>query len=295
MVDCPITLVVPTYNGATLLPDLLPGIKSQEEEFHSIIFIDDCSRDNSLQVASDFGFERAVFISNEQNLGLYGTLNKAISLVESEFVAFVFQDDLIFDGYAKEMTDVIRRRPDASFFVARSIPVSADGAPHSAPEVTGREWSSAKGSDSANQVLLKGTSWIISGSVSRTSSLRRYGFNPKLPQCGDFELFARAVRDEIFVYLDKTLVGIRNHAEQASVSNVRNSIDLIERIGILSEHVRARPHEISAALRLQLAALYLYYIFRRSAGQLRRGRVGIAATTGALSVDLFGALWPTTT
>ena len=287
-----ITLVVPTYNGGPYLNDLLPLIKQQEGDFHSIIFIDDCSRDDSLGMVSGYGFKCPRIVKNDENLGLYGTINRAIALVDSAFVSLVFQDDLIFDNYGGAMQALTERRPDASFFVGRSVDVSPGGEIAPFPTTTGREWTKPKGPDSTFDVLLNGTSWIISASVSRTSTLRRYGFNAALPQCGDFDLFARAAREENFVYLDEVVAGIRAHPQQASTGNLRRSIDLIEKIGIITEQVRAWPEEFTFRRRSLLASRYLYYIARRAVGQLRRGRAGAAGATAALGFKLLAGLWP---
>jgi len=285
------TIVVPLYNGRPFLDELLPSLKAQEDAVDLYLFIDDRSADDSLDQVRAFGLRRASYLANDVNLGLYGTLNRALALVETELVAFVFQDDLLLGDYAAEMRALAARRPDANFFTAYCARIDAGGATIDVQPGTGREWTKARGAASWRDVLLKGTSWIISGSVSRTAALRAYGFRPELPQCGDFELFARAARDDTFVYFDRPLVAIREHPAQASAANLSRSVDLSERMLILREQRRRWPGDLRTAFKLKLLRRYGVHIAARALGQLRRGRWRMALYTSSLMSRLLGALW----
>jgi len=285
------TIVVPLFNGRPFLDELLPSLKAQEDAVELYLFIDDRSSDASLDRARAFGLRNAIYVANEVNLGLYGALNRALALVETELVGLVFQDDVLLGDYAAEMRALAARRPDANFFAAAAPRMASDGATIDLQPGTGREWTKACGAASWRDVLLKGASWIISGSVSRTAALRAYGFRPELPQCGDFEFFARAAREETFVYFDRPLVAIREHPAQASAANLSRSVDLSERMLILREQRRRWPGDLRTAFKLKLLRRYGVHIAARALGQLRRGRWRMALYTSSLMSRLLGALW----
>jgi glycosyltransferase involved in cell wall biosynthesis len=286
-----LTIVVPLFNGRPFLGQLLASLKAQEAAVDRYLFIDDRGADGSLDCVRAFGLRRADYVANDVNLGLYATLNRALTMVETDLAALVFQDDLLLAGYADAMRALSRRRPEANFFTCGSARLDAAGAPIHMPCGAGGEWTQAPGAASWRDVLLHGTSWIISGSMSRTAALRAYGFRPDLPQCGDFEFFVRAARGETFVYFDRPLAAIREHPAQASAGNLARSIDLTERISILGEQRRRWPDDFDAALRLRLFRRYGYDIAARALGQLRRGRWRMGVHTSAHLARLADALW----
>jgi len=286
-----LTIVVPLFNGRPFLDQLLPSLKAQVDAVERYLFIDDGSTDGSLDHVRGFGLARSDCVVNETNLGLYGTLNRALALVKTELVALVFQDDVLLGDYAAQMRDLARRRLDANFFTAGFARIDADGATIDTPVGTGGEWTKTPGAESWRDVLLNGTSWIISGSMSRTAALRAYGFRPEMPQCADFEFFVRAARDDAFVYFDRPLVAIREHPGQASAGNLPRSIDLTEKMQILGEQRRCWARDITMAFKLRLLWRYGLYITARAFGQLRRGRWRAGLRTTSLLPRLFGALW----
>ena len=284
-------MIVPLFNGMPHLEALLPTIRSQNDEIHRCIFIDDVSSDDTLERVRACSIDRAIIVENEANVGLYGTLNKAMSLVETELIALVFQDDVLYSSYAVEMKRLAARCPEVNFFTSGFDRIDERGNVLSrSSDRTGREWNKIAGVASWRDVLVNGASWIISGSVSRTAALRKYGFRADLPQCGDFDFFVRAARDESFVYFDKTLVEIREHAAQASAGNLPRSIDLVEKIGVIGENRRLWRKDFSRSLTLRLLTRYSGYIFARSLGQLRRRRLKACWATLALFPQLLSVL-----
>lgn len=285
-----LTIVVPLFNGRPFLDQLLPSLAAQKDAVERYLFIDDRSTDGSLEHVQTYGLCRADYVANPANLGLYGTLNHALSLVDTELVALVFQDDLLLGDYASQMRALAARRPDVNFFTAGFARIDETGATIVIHAGTDGEWTKARGPASWRDVLLNGPSWIISGSVSRTAALRAYGFRPELPQCSDFEFFIRAAREDEFVYFDRPLVAIREHPAQASAGNLYRSVDLTEKMLILEEQRRRWPEDLSASFRLRLLRRYGFYIAARAFGQLRRGRWRAGLYTSSLLPRLLGAL-----
>jgi glycosyltransferase involved in cell wall biosynthesis len=291
MIGPELTIVTPLFNGAPFLDQLLPSLKAQAPHVARYLFIDDLSTDGSLAEVRRFGLCKADYVANDANLGLYGTLNRALALVETELVALVFQDDLLLADYAAEMRALAARRSEANFFTAGFARIDRAGATIALPVGSGGEWTKSPGVSSWREVLLNGASWIISGSVSRTAVLRGYGFRPEMPQCADFEFFVRAAREGEFVYFDRPLTAIREHPAQASAGNLARSLDLTEKMLVLEEQRRCWPGDFTAGFKLRLLGRYGYYIAARTFGQLRRGRWAAALHTAALLRRLLGALW----
>jgi GT2 family glycosyltransferase len=85
----PVTLIVPVYNGVEFLDPLFESILKHTEGDYKLIVIDDQSPDNNvfpkLQEWST-KFRAFTLLKNEQNLGFVKTVNRAVEMVENNFV-----------------------------------------------------------------------------------------------------------------------------------------------------------------------------------------------------------------
>ncbi len=90
-----ITAIVPCYNEAARVGDVLKALKASPE-ISNIIVVNDGSVDNSKEVISKFG---VILIDNEKNIGKGDSVRKAVKLVDSEIVLLCDADLL---GLKKE-------------------------------------------------------------------------------------------------------------------------------------------------------------------------------------------------
>ena len=84
-----ISLVIPVYNEANHLPEFLEKIDKLllpiEKE---LVIIDDCSKDNSYSIISNFAFQTPVVIyKQEKNLGKGAAIRKGFDLSTGSFIA----------------------------------------------------------------------------------------------------------------------------------------------------------------------------------------------------------------
>lgn len=94
-----VSFVVPCYNLAHFLPDCINSILSQTYEDFEIIILDDCSPDNTPEVAQTFTDRRIKYIRNIVNLGHTNNFNKGISVSKGKYVWLISADDLLRTDY----------------------------------------------------------------------------------------------------------------------------------------------------------------------------------------------------
>ena len=77
-----VSIVLPTWNGAKLLPGAVEGCLAQTFRDFELIIVNDCSTDDTLAVAERLAASdpRVRVVSNESNLKLPATLNHGFSL-----------------------------------------------------------------------------------------------------------------------------------------------------------------------------------------------------------------------
>jgi len=95
-----IAVVIPNRNDAAYLSDCLNSVLWQSVRPDQIIFVDDCSSDDSLSKARAelSGVERSTIIANRSCLGTMGALNEGLKQVTCDYVFFLASNDHLMDG-----------------------------------------------------------------------------------------------------------------------------------------------------------------------------------------------------
>ncbi|MGO9209443.1 MAG: glycosyltransferase family 2 protein [Terriglobales bacterium] len=100
--DPMVSFVVPCHKLAHWLPDCVASILSQTCRDFEVLIMDDCSPDNTSEVARSFQDPRVRYIRNETNLGHLRNYNKGIGLARGRYVWLISADDRLRRDYALE-------------------------------------------------------------------------------------------------------------------------------------------------------------------------------------------------
>jgi len=97
-----VTFVVPCYKLAHLLSECVQSILAQTYSDFEVLIMDDCSPDNTPEVAASFDDPRVRHVRNEHNLGHLRNYNKGIQLSRGEYVWLISADDYLRRPYILE-------------------------------------------------------------------------------------------------------------------------------------------------------------------------------------------------
>jgi glycosyltransferase involved in cell wall biosynthesis len=286
------TVMVPVFNGERYLEELVSSIIKSANEQINLMFIDDASGDQSIRIVSASRLPRMQLIRNEHNLGLYATINKALGYVDTDYVSLLFQDDVIEDTYLEQMKQLASTHVHASFLWPAITIIDDANTERSKGLDTGRVEVISPGVRAWRYAIKRGTFWTISGSVSKTERLRHHGFRVDLPHCADYDFLLRAIREDTFLYFERPLVKIREHAGQASATNLAKSVDFLERISIYREHKSRFRKDFDLLLRLSKCLQEMRHVTRRALGQAGRGSFRQACSTLALLPSIISSILP---
>jgi glycosyltransferase involved in cell wall biosynthesis len=92
-----ISVAMATYDGEAFLADQLQSIIDQTRRASEIVICDDCSRDNTLAIATEFAEKSPIPIrifKNEVNLGYRANFQLATEKCRGEIIFFSDQDDV---------------------------------------------------------------------------------------------------------------------------------------------------------------------------------------------------------
>lgn len=93
MASCSISVILPVCNGASFLKQAIDSILAQTFEDFELIIVNDGSTDASEEIVFSIEDNRIVYIKNEFNIGIVGSLNKAIEVAKGKYIARMDADD----------------------------------------------------------------------------------------------------------------------------------------------------------------------------------------------------------
>lgn len=94
MSDTLVSVIMPTYNSAKTIADSVFSIVNQTYEDLELIIIDDCSRDNTVDIIKkEFNDNRIIVKRLSLNSGAGIARNEGIKLAKGRFIAFCDSDD----------------------------------------------------------------------------------------------------------------------------------------------------------------------------------------------------------
>jgi glycosyltransferase involved in cell wall biosynthesis len=121
-----VSVILPTYNRAHLLPRAIASVLGQSWRDFELIVVDDGSTDDTERVVRGFDDPRVVFLPPEGNLGDAGARNRGVAVARSEWLAFQDSDDeWVSDKLAQQLA-FARAQPQADVIGGSSIRVAGD-------------------------------------------------------------------------------------------------------------------------------------------------------------------------
>ena len=99
-----ISVVLPAYNAELYLKEAIDSVLAQTFTDFELIILNDGSTDQTESIILSYDDPRIVYVKNEQNLGLIGTLNKGMALAKGKYIARMDADDICFpERFAKQV------------------------------------------------------------------------------------------------------------------------------------------------------------------------------------------------
>ena len=91
-----VSIIVPVYNAQKFLPYTIETVQNQTYENWELIFVNDCTPDNSVDVITEFASKdnRIKLFEQEQNGGAALARNRGIKESKGKYICFLDSDDL---------------------------------------------------------------------------------------------------------------------------------------------------------------------------------------------------------
>jgi len=287
-----VSICIPTYNRAELLPQALASALAQTGDDVEVVLIDDASTDETLQIASGFTDRRLRVESNEKRLGPRHAMNRCLDLATGVYLKILCDDDLLYPEAVSRLSAALDRFPNATFATSAWNWIDEAGNVLQTDRLI--ESAPAEGALSDLRYVAKNSSLRRnrignpSAVLIRTAALAGLRFDPRLGQLKDWDLWLRLLRRGPLVYLPQVLSANRSHARALSVIQrplAQTSADLL----LLSREFTQSRSEFDEAISLwdvkRLQIRCCADAAFTGMGNLFRGAWPLAAGNASLAFD----------
>jgi hypothetical protein len=305
--SCPlVTILIPTYKRAALLPQAIRSALGQTHANLEILILDDSSPDETAATVAPFtGDTRIRYIRHGVNLGLPGNWKFGIKNARGEFLAILHDDDALEPTFVEELLTPLLSDPALAICFCDQWVMDLSGRRSS---VESNEMSARFGRNLLSpgrlqdplRLALVDCSISIAACLFRTSDLSDGFVSEKAAGSNDLWLFYQCLRTgRGAFYIQRRLANYRVHAggmsAEAPLYMVEGHLFRLE--AMLADPALMRIHQRLSALRRRALAdkgLHLVHLGRRAearralADSLAMGPTGRAV--GAMTLAVCGNL-----
>jgi glycosyltransferase involved in cell wall biosynthesis len=126
-----VSVAVPVYNGARLLPETLDSLLAQTYRDFELIVCDNASTDDTERVCRDYAARdaRVRYERNATNIGVDRNFNLGFALARGEYFKWAPADDLNAPTLLERCVELLDRRPEAVLAYPKTRLIDGRGAP----------------------------------------------------------------------------------------------------------------------------------------------------------------------
>ncbi|GEO07619.1 glycosyltransferase family 2 protein [Segetibacter aerophilus] len=112
-----VSILMTAYNRENFIKEAVESVLSSTFVDYEFIIVDDCSSDNTYNIAKDYEQKdsRITVYKNEKNLGDYPNRRYAASLARGKYIKFVDSDDVLYPHGLEVMVRGMEQFPSAGF------------------------------------------------------------------------------------------------------------------------------------------------------------------------------------
>ena len=205
-----ISVIMSVYNGETYLVEAIESIRNQTFENWELVVINDCSTDTTGEILADFSAkdERIKVHTNEVNLKLPASLNKAISLCLGKYIARMDADDICLPERLEKQYKFMEENSDTALSSCRFMTVK--NGVYASGGCGGRY-----DSDAIKAMLLVSNPILHPGVIAKAEVMKKFNYDTTLTCTEDLELWTRMAKEnQKMQILPECLLIYRLHDKQ---------------------------------------------------------------------------------
>lgn len=132
-----VSVIIPSYNGAALLPACLAALRAQTFRDFEILVVDDHSTDATPAVLA--GYPEVRYLRLRRNQRFAGAANTGLHAARGDLMALLNNDTAADPGWLAALVDALDRHTWAGFAASKLVLFDEPGRLHSAGDYYGRD------------------------------------------------------------------------------------------------------------------------------------------------------------
>ncbi|TYT62007.1 glycosyltransferase family 2 protein [Natrialba swarupiae] len=286
-----ISVIIPSYNSASLLPRAIDSVLNQTYDDFELIVVDDASDDHTEQVVSAYDDDRIEYIKHDVNRGGSAARNTGIRRSNGKYIAFLDADDEWLPEKLERQLDELESRPDEYVAVHcdRTYETTwSEKLRDRLSVVVGtrkKGVSKEGGEELIQEILLMNLSTGASTLFVKGETVENIGgFDADFPRHQDWEFLIRILQEGKLAHVEDELV-IKHHTGEPDPDVFVEGKDKL--LSVFSEEIselESRGYEITHVQQHHLAKMYV------ESGQIGKGLTRIEWSTLELP-EVLGVFW----
>lgn len=229
-----ISIIIATYNSGKTLRDTIRSIISQTYKNIELIIIDGNSKDNTLDIITEYSDYIGYFIS-EADDGIYYALNKGIDAATGDYICIIGSDDFFFDINVIEM-------------VVENIDTNTDILSTSCYIVDEDLNIQLYYGNSHAKVKDRFPGWMIphAGMYVKNAILKKYKFDVRYKIAADYDFFLKCYYDDniLFKFVDIPTYYFSNSGASSNEELIAKEVKKIKKSYGIREEVKIRSKSV---------------------------------------------------
>lgn len=183
-----VSLIMSVYNGEDYLSEALDSVLHQTFTNWELIVINDCSTDKTAAILERYATldSRIHVYTNEVNLRLPSSLNKALSLAQGRYIARMDADDICLPDRLQKQYDFMESHPDVALSSCRFMTLK-NGV------IASGGCGGKNDAESIKALLLVTNPILHPGIIAKGEVIQELGYDKRFTCTEDMELWTRFV------------------------------------------------------------------------------------------------------
>ncbi len=231
-----VSIIIPNYNYEKFLDVRINSILNQSYHDYEIIFLDDASTDNSIElVKRHFGkYIHRIETGTANSGNPFVQWNKGVRLAKGEFVWIAEADDSCTPDFLEKMVNIMTSHSSLGLAYCNTIPIDTNGAiiddgffNRYVSDLDSTRWLQDFSADGLSEVkdflARKNTITNVSGVLFRRDAFVRAGYAPEnMRMCGDWLTYCRVLHESDVAYVATPMNFHRQHPMKHTQNSVLN-------------------------------------------------------------------------
>lgn len=285
-----VSILMNGYNAQKYLKEAIDSIYSQTYKDWEIIFIDNCSTDNTKKIVDSYD-DKIKYYKTEENIPLGAARNFGLQYCDGEYIAFLDTDDIWLESKLEQQIKVMDDNPQYQLCYGGVIYIDKNS------QIIGKSLPKARSGNVFAQQLKR---YEINMQSVILRNNEKINFNQKLRHSPDFDLFVSMASNSEVCVISDFIVKYRKLEDSLTSKNIdvwwsemKYTLDklFIENNGLKDQY--KKEFELAYAKVMYYKARYLMSIDKANEAKQELSNVKFVSPIyfGLFIISHFGILW----